>query len=109
MEIEDIGLMNVLIQEKKGNKYFILYYYIFIYIGIIMIKKIEEIVIGIRIIITNIALIQKTGIEIEKEVEIKIEKKIGIKIKKRTDIKIIIKKKKQIIKIKRKMRKKIII
>ena len=42
-----------------------------------MIEIIEEIVIDIRIIITNIALIQKTGIEIEKEVEIKIEKKIG--------------------------------
>ena len=42
-----------------------------------MIEIIEEIVIDIRIIITNIALIQKIGIEIEKEVEIKIEKKIG--------------------------------
>ena len=59
-----------------------------------MIEIIEEIVIGIRIIIINIALIQKIGIETEEEVEIKIEKKIGIKIKKRTDIKIIIKKKK---------------
>ena len=42
-----------------------------------MIGIIEEIVIDIRIIITNIALILKIGIEIEKEVEIKIEKKIG--------------------------------
>jgi hypothetical protein len=42
-----------------------------------MIEIIEEIVIDIRIIITNIVLIQKIGIEIEKEVEIKIEKKIG--------------------------------
>jgi hypothetical protein len=42
-----------------------------------MIGIIEEIVIDIRIIITNIVLIQKIGIEIEKEVEIKIEKKIG--------------------------------
>jgi hypothetical protein len=42
-----------------------------------MIEIIEEIVIDILIIITNIALIQKIGIEIEKEVEIKIEKKIG--------------------------------
>jgi hypothetical protein len=42
-----------------------------------MIGIIEEIVIDIRIIITNIVLIQEIGIEIEKEVEIKIEKKIG--------------------------------
>ena len=91
--------MNVLIQEKKGNKYFILYYYIFIYIGIIMIKIIEEIVIGIRIIITNIALILKIGRDIEKEVEIGIKKRIGTKRKKKMDIKIIIKKKKQIKKI----------
>ena len=42
-----------------------------------MIEIIEEIVIDIRIIITNIVLIQKIGIEIEKEVEIEIEKKIG--------------------------------
>ena len=42
-----------------------------------MIEIIEEIVIGIRIIIINIALIQKIGIETEEEVEIKIEKKIG--------------------------------
>jgi hypothetical protein len=42
-----------------------------------MIGIIEEIVIDIRIIITNIVLIQKIGIEIEKEVEIEIEKKIG--------------------------------
>jgi hypothetical protein len=42
-----------------------------------MIEIIEEIVIDIRIIITNIVLIQKIGIEIEKEVEIEIEQKIG--------------------------------
>jgi hypothetical protein len=42
-----------------------------------MIEIIEEIVIDIRIIITNIVHIQKIGIEIEKEVEIEIEKKIG--------------------------------